>query len=92
MKKVKDVFYGICVLWLLMIGVMYTVEIAVNGLISIDYYELRGWELLATIVALWTVLLRYPVKQWVSRTIKEIKMEFNARQKEQKKQNQVKTA
>ena len=92
MKKVKDVFYGLCVIWLILVSGLYSVAILLDGLSRVENYSLDGGYLFMTIVAVWTVILKYPVTIWVKRTIDMIKKDFNDRKKMQQKQKQVKAA
>lgn len=92
MKKVKAIIYGVCNIWLLMICSLYTIALAYNGFEEVSNYSLDGGLLAMTIISAWVVILRYPVKQWVSGMIKIIKEEFEDRRKDRQKQNRAKTA
>ena len=92
MKKVKAIIYGVCNIWLLMICGLYTISLAYNGVEEVENYSLDGGLLTVTIISAWVVILRYPVKQWISKAIRVIKEEFEDRRKDRQKQNRAKTA
>lgn len=92
MKKVKAIIYGVCNLWLLMICSLYTISLAYNGFEEVSTYSLDGGLLTLTIISAWVVIIRYPVKQWVRRTIQIIKEDFEDRRKERQKQSRAKAA
>ena len=92
MKKVKAIIYGVCNVWLLMICGLYTISLAYNGFEEVSNYSLDGGLLAMTIISAWVVIIRYPVKQWVSGVIKVIKKDFEDRRKEKQRQSRAKTA
>lgn len=92
MKTLKGIIYGLSVIWLLALSIMYTLVIAYEGLEEINYCELDGGYYFVTIIAIWVVIVRYPIKQWLSKMTKEIKKEIKDRQKERQAKKQVKTA
>lgn len=91
MKKVGKVIYGTCVVYLLMFNVMYLGNILYNGLESIPMYSIESGWLFVDVFCTTVVLIVYPVKQYISGLIRNVKKDIKERQKQQKKQDQAVT-
>ena len=85
MKTFKNIMYGLCVFWLLFLVVDYGLIIAFDGLSSINDHSLDDGLLFITMICVAVVIIKYPIKQWATNAIKQIKKDFKDRQKNKAK-------
>lgn len=72
MKTFKSVIYGLSILWLAFISINYAVTLVYSGIEDMTNYSLDGFTLFVTMLSVVITIIRYPVKQLVTKWIKEI--------------------
>ena len=72
MKTFKSVIYGLSILWLVFISINYFVALVIGGLNEISGLSLDDGTLFVTMLSVVITVIRYPVKQLVTKWIKEI--------------------
>lgn len=91
MKKVSKVIYGLFVWYLIVFWGIYFGVVLYEGLQSVPDMSISGGWLFINGICTMGVLIVYPVKQFISEVIRNIKKDMDSKRKEKNRRKQTNT-